>query len=71
VETLHGEIAEIFLSGLQSMHYATSRQAAGSRLYEENEFVSIYPILPAALGPRVHSASNRNEYQNQKNVSGE
>jgi hypothetical protein len=28
--------------------------------------------LPAALGPGVHSASNRNEYQKQKNnVSGE
>jgi hypothetical protein len=23
--------------------------------------------LPAALGPGVHSASNRNEYQKQKN----
>jgi hypothetical protein len=28
---------------------------------------SIYLILPAALGPGVHSASNRNEYQKQKN----
>jgi hypothetical protein len=33
---------------------------------------SIYLVLPAALGPGVHSASNRNEYQKQKNkVSGE
>jgi hypothetical protein len=32
---------------------------------------SIYLILPAALGPGVHSASNRNEYQKQKTkVSG-
>jgi hypothetical protein len=32
----------------------------------------IYLILPAALGPTVYSASNRNEYQKQKsNVSGE
>jgi hypothetical protein len=32
---------------------------------------SIYLMLPAALGPGVHSASNRNEYQKQKNnVSG-
>jgi hypothetical protein len=33
----------------------------------------IYLILPAALGPRVYSASNRNEYQKHKNnnVSGE
>jgi hypothetical protein len=33
---------------------------------------SIYLILPAALSPGVHSASNRNEYQKQKNnVPGE
>jgi hypothetical protein len=33
---------------------------------------SIYLILPAALGPGVYSAYNRNEYQKQKyNVSGE
>jgi hypothetical protein len=33
---------------------------------------SIYLILSAALGPGVYSASNRNEYQKQKNnVSGE
>jgi hypothetical protein len=33
---------------------------------------SIYLILPAALDPGVYSASNRNEYQKQKNnVSGE
>jgi hypothetical protein len=34
---------------------------------------SIYLILPATLGPGVHSASNRNEYQKQKNsnISGE
>jgi hypothetical protein len=28
-------------------------------------------ILPAVLCPGVHSASNRNEYQKQENVSGE
>jgi hypothetical protein len=32
---------------------------------------SIYLILLAALGPGVYSASKRNEYQKQKNVSGE
>jgi hypothetical protein len=32
---------------------------------------SIHLILPAALGPGVHSASNRNESQKQKNVSWE
>jgi hypothetical protein len=32
----------------------------------------IDPILPAALGLGVYSASNRNEYEKQKiNVSGE
>jgi hypothetical protein len=31
----------------------------------------IYLTLPAALGLGVHSASNRNEYQKQKNVSWE
>jgi hypothetical protein len=37
-----------------------------------NEFFSMYLILPAALGPAVYSASNRNDYQKQKNnVSGE
>jgi hypothetical protein len=36
------------------------------------EFIfSIYLILPAALGPGFHSSSERNEYQKQKNVSGE
>jgi hypothetical protein len=29
---------------------------------------SIYLILPAAVGPGVHSASNRNEYQKQKKM---
>jgi hypothetical protein len=32
---------------------------------------SNYLILPVSLRPRVYSASNRNEYQEQKNVSGE
>jgi hypothetical protein len=31
------------------------------------DFFKIYLILPAALGPRVYSASNRNECQKQKN----
>jgi hypothetical protein len=29
---------------------------------------SIYLILPATLCPGVYSASNRNEYQKQKNI---
>jgi hypothetical protein len=36
------------------------------------ELLSVYLILPAALGPGVYSALNINEYQKQKNnVSGE
>jgi hypothetical protein len=39
---------------------------------EVTDFFQIYLILPAALEPGVHSASNRNEYHKQKNnVSGE
>jgi hypothetical protein len=30
-------------------------------------FLSISLILPAALGPGVYSASNKNEYQKNKN----
>jgi hypothetical protein len=52
--------------------YATSRKVAGLRLDEVIEFFLIYLILPAALGPVVYSASNKNEYQKQKNnVTGE
>jgi hypothetical protein len=38
----------------------TSRKVAGSRSDEAKFY--LYLILPAALGPGVHSASNRNEY---------
>jgi hypothetical protein len=49
-----------------------SWKVAGSRPDEVNGFFSIYLILPAALGPGVYSASNRNEYRKQRNnVSGE
>jgi hypothetical protein len=34
---------------------------------EFTRFVPIYLILPAALGPEVHSASNTNEYKKHKN----
>jgi hypothetical protein len=38
----------------------------------KERFLSIYLLLPVALGPGVYSASNRNEYQKHKNnVSGE
>jgi hypothetical protein len=39
------------------------RKVAGSIPDEVIEFFSIDLILPAALGPGVYSASNRNEYQ--------
>jgi hypothetical protein len=54
------------------MYCATSQKVEGSRPDEVNEFFSMYLILPATLGPGVYSASNRNEYQKQKdNVLGE
>jgi hypothetical protein len=47
-------------------HYATSRMVAGPRVDEANEIFSTYVILPAALGPGVYSATNRNENQKLK-----
>jgi hypothetical protein len=41
------------------------QQAGKSRFLIPNE-VNLFQF-PAALGPRVYSASNRNEYQKQKN----
>jgi hypothetical protein len=41
--------------------YAANRKIAGSRSDEVKGFFSSYLILPAALGPAVHSASSRNE----------
>jgi hypothetical protein len=51
-----------------------STKVMGSRTDELNYFFfpPVYLILPATLGPGVYSASNRNEYQKQKNnVPGE
>jgi hypothetical protein len=45
-------------------HYATNRKVAGS--IPDEVISQIYLILPAALGPGVYSASNRNEYEKQK-----
>jgi hypothetical protein len=42
-------------------------QVVGSK-GDEKLIFSIYLMLPAALGPGVHSASNRNEYQKQKKM---
>jgi hypothetical protein len=61
----------IFFTNLD--HYApliTNRKFAVSRA-DEVKF-TIYLILSSALGPGVHSASNRNEYRKYRNnnVSG-
>jgi hypothetical protein len=40
--------------------------SSGSTPDEVNEYFPIYLILPAALGPGVYLASNRNEYQKRK-----
>jgi hypothetical protein len=40
-------------------------------LIPDEVIFSMYLILLATLGPGVYSASNRNEYQKQKNVAGE
>jgi hypothetical protein len=63
----------LFIIHLTAVNCVTSRKVTGSRPDNVNFFlVAIYLVLPATLGPRVHSASNRNGYQKQKNnVSGE
>jgi hypothetical protein len=48
--------------------YATGQKVADSVPDEDIEFFSIYLILPSALGPKVYSASNRNEYRKQKKM---
>jgi acetaldehyde dehydrogenase (acetylating) len=45
--------------------YATDRKVAGS--IPDKVIFSIYLILPAALGPGVYLASNRNENQKSNN----
>jgi hypothetical protein len=43
--------------------FCKTKKVAGSIPDEVIGFFSIDLILPAALGPGVYSASNRNEYQ--------
>jgi hypothetical protein len=68
---LHTNSMLIWLTGQRRLnsrrlrHYATSWKVAGSRPDEVISF-SIYLILPVALGPGIHLASNRNKYQNRK-----
>jgi hypothetical protein len=47
-------------------HYATNLKVAGS-IPNEVIFLNL-PILPAALGPEVYWAPNRNEYQKHKKI---
>jgi hypothetical protein len=55
---------------VKALCYKPEARGFETRLGER--ILSIYPILPATLGPGVYSAFNRNEYQKQKNnVSGE
>jgi hypothetical protein len=42
-------------------------ESLGFETRRGERILSIYSILPAALGPGVHSASNRNEYWKHKN----
>jgi hypothetical protein len=61
----------VFSITMYDPRYVTDRKVAGSRP-DGMIFLSIYLILPVALGPGVYSAPNRNEYQKLKNnVSGE
>jgi hypothetical protein len=47
-----------------------SRKVACSGPDDGNAFfLSIYLIILAALGPGIHSASKRNEYQKQKSAA--
>jgi hypothetical protein len=52
---------------VSALYYKTEGRGLETLLGEL--IVSSYPILLAALGAEVYSASNRNE--NQKNISGE
>jgi hypothetical protein len=50
---------------VEALSYKTEGREFETRLGEY--IFSIYLILPAAIGLVVYSASNRNEYQGQKN----
>jgi hypothetical protein len=57
----------LVILSVTSFMYLTHRKVVGSRPDGANAFFPIYLILPATLGPWVHSAFNGNEYQKQKN----
>jgi hypothetical protein len=48
-------------------HFVTIQKVAGSRLHEVNECSSFRLTFSATLDLGVHSASNTNEYQKQRN----
>jgi hypothetical protein len=55
-----------------SKHYTASRKVAGSSPDGIVEISQFTQTFRPHCGPEIYSASNRNEYQNQKNnVSGE
>jgi hypothetical protein len=53
---------------VRALFYKTGGSVLETRRGER--IFSVYLILPAALGPGVYSASNRNECQKQKTISG-
>jgi hypothetical protein len=55
---------------VEALCYKPEGRGFETQLYELI-FFPIYLILPAALGPQVYSAPNRNKYQKQNNFSGE
>jgi hypothetical protein len=54
-------------SGSAVVKHRATRQNATSSRRDEAIFFLMYLILAAALGSWVHSASDRNEYQKQRN----
>jgi hypothetical protein len=46
-------------------------ESCGFKILSGDEFFSVYQILLAALGPGVHSASNKKHQKQKNNVSGE
>jgi hypothetical protein len=63
--------AACLLSDKNSIFKYSGEFHASSKEFNFHEYASPYPILPTALARGFYSASNRNEYQNQKKVSGE
>jgi hypothetical protein len=49
-------------------HYAINQKVVGFETWWSELIFSICLILPNTLGPGVHSASDRNEYQKQKTI---